>query len=183
MRSLAHNTLRGRRACWSSGMGLGRIDKLIHSHGPAHNPHKMVSAQLEHLWCQDQPRTTRTPKTHHGPDLGEAITFPLYSILCDSPRDLHPNDFSLPGLPGFPRGSPEIPPCGTPGTLKPHNFASRPRIEVRSEEKLQLSSRAFKRYVARRLQPSILGRFPTFSGLESKLADSREFDSRPFFWS
>jgi len=27
-RSLAHNTLRGRRACWSSGMGLERVDKL-----------------------------------------------------------------------------------------------------------------------------------------------------------
>jgi hypothetical protein len=27
-RSLAHNTLRGKRACWSSGMGLGRVDKL-----------------------------------------------------------------------------------------------------------------------------------------------------------
>jgi hypothetical protein len=26
--SLAHNTLRGRRACWSSGMGLERVDKL-----------------------------------------------------------------------------------------------------------------------------------------------------------
>jgi len=26
--SLAHNTLKGRRACWSSGMGLGRVDKL-----------------------------------------------------------------------------------------------------------------------------------------------------------
>jgi len=26
--SLAHNTLRGRGACWSSGMGLGRVDKL-----------------------------------------------------------------------------------------------------------------------------------------------------------
>ncbi len=44
MRSQAHNTLRGRGACWRSGMGLGRIDKLIHSHGPAHNPHKVVSA-------------------------------------------------------------------------------------------------------------------------------------------
>jgi hypothetical protein len=42
--SLAHNTLRGRGACWSFGMGLGKIDKLIHSHGPAHNPHKVVSA-------------------------------------------------------------------------------------------------------------------------------------------
>jgi hypothetical protein len=27
-RSLAHNTLKGRRACWSSGMGLGKVDKL-----------------------------------------------------------------------------------------------------------------------------------------------------------
>jgi len=26
--SLAHNTLRGRGACWSSEMGLGRVDKL-----------------------------------------------------------------------------------------------------------------------------------------------------------
>jgi len=27
-RSLAHNPLRGRGAGWSSGMGLGRVDKL-----------------------------------------------------------------------------------------------------------------------------------------------------------
>ncbi len=27
-RSLAHNTLRGKGACWSFGMGLGRVDKL-----------------------------------------------------------------------------------------------------------------------------------------------------------
>jgi hypothetical protein len=27
-RSLVHNTLRGRGACWSFGMGLGRVDKL-----------------------------------------------------------------------------------------------------------------------------------------------------------
>jgi len=26
--SLAHNTLRGKRACWSSGMKLERVDKL-----------------------------------------------------------------------------------------------------------------------------------------------------------
>jgi hypothetical protein len=58
-------------------MGLGRIDKLIHSHGPTHNPHKVVSAKLEHLWCWDEPQATRTHKTHHGPDLGEATTFPF----------------------------------------------------------------------------------------------------------
>jgi len=27
-RSLTHNTLRGLGACWSFGMGLGRVDKL-----------------------------------------------------------------------------------------------------------------------------------------------------------
>jgi hypothetical protein len=26
--SLAHSTLRGRKACWNSEMGLGRVDKL-----------------------------------------------------------------------------------------------------------------------------------------------------------
>ncbi len=77
MRSLAHNTLKGREACWSSGMGLGRINKLIHSHGPSHNPHKVVSAELKHLWCWDEPWATRTHKTQHDPDLGEATTFPL----------------------------------------------------------------------------------------------------------
>jgi hypothetical protein len=43
-RSLVHNTLRGGGVCWSSGMGLGRVDKLTHSHGLAQNPHKVVSA-------------------------------------------------------------------------------------------------------------------------------------------
>jgi hypothetical protein len=34
---------------------------------------------------------TWTHRTHHGPDLGEATTFPPYSILCASPRGPHPN--------------------------------------------------------------------------------------------
>jgi hypothetical protein len=34
---------------------------------------------------------TRTHKTHHGPDLGEATTFPLYIIFCGWPWDQHPN--------------------------------------------------------------------------------------------
>ncbi len=58
---------------------------------------------------------------------------PPYSILWTSPRGPHPNGFSLPGLP---RGSPEIPPMGTPETLEPRNFASKPQIEVRSKSKL-----------------------------------------------
>jgi hypothetical protein len=33
---------------------------------------------------------TRTHKTHHGLNLGEANTFPPYSILCAWPQDHHP---------------------------------------------------------------------------------------------
>jgi hypothetical protein len=124
--------LKGRGACWSSGMGLGRIDKLIHSPGPAHNPHKW----LVHSW------STFGAKTSHGQHGHTRLTtartwgshhLPPYSILCASPRGLHPNGFSLPGLP---RGSPEIPPVGIPGTLRAHNFLCKAPIAMRSKAKL-----------------------------------------------
>jgi hypothetical protein len=72
---------------------------------------------------QDSPR----------PELGGSHHLPAYSILWASPRGPHPNGFSLPGLP---HGSPEIALAGTFTTLEPHNFASKPRIEVRSKAKL-----------------------------------------------
>jgi hypothetical protein len=43
-RSLTHNTLRGRGACWSSEMGLVRVDKLYALTRATHNPYKVVSA-------------------------------------------------------------------------------------------------------------------------------------------
>jgi hypothetical protein len=67
------------------------------------------------------------------PELGGSHHLPPYSILWGWPRSLHPNGFSLPGLPS---GSPEIAPNGTPVTLEPHNFAIRPRIEMQSKAKL-----------------------------------------------
>jgi len=67
------------------------------------------------------------------PGLGGSHHLPPYSILCSSPRRLHPNGFSLLGLPS---GSPEISLAGIPVTLDPHNFASRPPIKVWSKEKL-----------------------------------------------
>jgi hypothetical protein len=124
-RSLTHNTLRGRGACWSSGMGLGRINKLTHSHG-LHTTH---TKWLVHRRATGNTDTQDSPR----PGLGGSHHLPPYSILCASPRGLHPNGFSLPGLP---RGSPEIPPTGAPGTLELHNFASRLWIEVRSKAKL-----------------------------------------------
>jgi hypothetical protein len=64
---------------------------------------------------------------------GAVASLPVKGSPYDSPWGLHPNGFSLPGLL---RGSPEILPTGTLGTLDPHNFASRPWIEVRSKAKL-----------------------------------------------
>jgi len=58
---------------------------------------------------------------------------PPYNILYGWPWRLHPNGFSLWGLPS---GSPEIAPNGTPATLEPHNFASKPQIAMQFEAKL-----------------------------------------------
>jgi hypothetical protein len=71
-------------------------------------PHKVVRTHFGSLWCWDKPRATQTHKTHHGPDLGGSHHLPPYSILCDYPRGWHPNGHFVPGLPGLPRGSPEI---------------------------------------------------------------------------
>ncbi len=60
------------------------LTSFTYSHRPAQNQHKVVTTQLKHFWCQDEPRATQTHKTHHGPNLGEATTFPLivYSVAA-----------------------------------------------------------------------------------------------------
>jgi len=67
------------------------------------------------------------------PELGGSHHLPPYSILCGWPQSRHPNGFFLLGLAN---GSPEIVPLGSPATLEPHNFASRPRMAMRSSTKL-----------------------------------------------
>jgi len=48
--SLARNTSKGRRACWSSRMGPGRLISKSLTHMNLHKPNnKLVSAELEHL--------------------------------------------------------------------------------------------------------------------------------------
>ncbi len=156
-------------------MGLGRVDKL---HSLTHactqptqsgqcivGPPLVLGRATGNTDTQDSPR----------PGLGGSHHLPPYNILQTSPRGPHSNGFSLSGLPSE---SPEMEPTGTLAILGPHNFASRPRIEVRSKSKLQLSSRSFQRYIARHLQPSKLGRFLTFFYQKSNW----QFDSRPFFW-
>ncbi len=135
-------------------MGLGRVDKLhsltwactqLTQGGQCIVGTPLVLGQAKgNTDTQDSPR----------PKLGGSHHLPLYNILCGWPRSPHPNGFFLLGLSN---GSLEIAPTGTAATLEPHNFASIPRIEVRSKAKLQLSSRVFQQYVKRCLQPSKSG--------------------------
>jgi hypothetical protein len=50
--------------------------------------------------------------THHGPDLGEATTFPPYSILCVTPQHPHSNGFLSQDSQG---GVPKLSRFGLPG--------------------------------------------------------------------
>jgi hypothetical protein len=109
-------------------------------------------------------KQTRTHKTQHGPDLGEATTFPF--IVYYVP--LHEAHIQMALIPKV-----EI-----LETLGPHNFVWRPPIEMRFKEKLYPSLRAFQKYVAHHLNARKSDQFPTFSGRESNY----QFDSWPFFW-
>jgi hypothetical protein len=123
----------GRGVCWSSGMGIKKSDKhqlftqtyinqttswLVHSWST-------FCAKISHV-------QTRTHKTHHGPDLGEATTFPL--IVYSVP--LHEAHIQMAFCLGTPRDSLEIPKIRTSTTLGPHNFVCRSPIEMISKEKL-----------------------------------------------
>jgi len=75
--------LGGRGACWSSGMGLGRLTSNSITHTRLHKPNnKLVSVELEHFGARMSHGQTQTHKTHHDLDLGEATTFPhiVYSM-------------------------------------------------------------------------------------------------------
>ncbi len=92
-RSLAHNTLRGRGACCSSGMGLGRIDKL-HSltracTQPTQSGQCIVGAPLVLGRATGNTNTQDSPR----PKLGGSHHLPSYSILYSSPRRLHLNGY------------------------------------------------------------------------------------------
>jgi hypothetical protein len=100
-------------------MGLGRLTINSITHTNLHKPNnKLVDAWLEHFGARMNHGQTRTHKTHHGPDLGEAITFPLIIYYVSSHMTRPKCHF----VPRFPNGSPEILQVGTPTTLGAHNF-------------------------------------------------------------
>jgi hypothetical protein len=75
---------------------------------------------------------TRTHKTHHGPDLREAITFPLIVFYVLG----HGACTQMLVCLGTPKLGPKILEIGPFTTLEAHNFLCRLLIEVRFEIKL-----------------------------------------------
>jgi hypothetical protein len=98
---------------------------------------------LKHFGAWTNHGQTQIYKIHHSLDLREATTFPLivYFVLS------HGTSTKCHFILGLPSGRSKIPIVETPATLGAHNFACRPPIEMRSEAKLYLSLRTFKRYV------------------------------------
>ncbi len=77
-------------------------------------------------------RQIRTHKTHHGPNLGEATTFPLWYTLCLA-MGLAPKWHFVSGLQS---GNPEIPKIVTLVILGAHNFVCKPSTNMNFEAKL-----------------------------------------------
>jgi len=82
---------RGRRACWSSEMGLGRIDKLQlltrTCTKPTQNGSCIVGAFLVLRRATGNSDSQDSPQ----PGLGGSYHLPTYSILCASSWGPHPN--------------------------------------------------------------------------------------------
>ncbi len=173
-RSLAHNTLRGRGTCWSSGMELGRVDKL-HSltracTQPTQSGQCIVGAPLVLGRATGNTDTQDSPR----PELGGSHHLPPYSIFCSPPRGLHPNGyFSRDSRVGVPKSRQMgLPPLWSPITLRA-DLGSLCGLKQSCSSHRELSND-----VARPLKLSKSGRFPAFCGRESNW----QFDSRSFFW-
>ncbi len=120
-------------------MGLGR---MISNHSLTQTctkpNNKLVSAQLEHFWCQDETRANSDSQNSPQPRLGgKPSPSPLQYTLCLATGPASKCHF----VPVLPNGSPKIPITSTSATLGAHNFACKPLIEVRSKAKLQPLSR------------------------------------------
>jgi hypothetical protein len=91
-RSLAHNTswVEGRVGAPRWGVGGLTNNSIIHMDLHKLN-NKLVSAQLEHLWCMDKPWETTDSQNSPQLGLGGSHHLPLYSIVSAWPQDQHPN--------------------------------------------------------------------------------------------
>jgi len=81
--------------------GTRKIDKHFNNwHGPTQN---QITSWLVHNWntfgTKMNHGQTQTHKTHHGPDLGEATTFPLIVYFVP----LHKSHIQMAFYPGTPK--------------------------------------------------------------------------------
>ncbi len=90
-RSLAHNTLKGRRACQSSGMGLGRVDKLHSLRRAYTKPTQGGQCIVGTLLVLGRATGNMDTRDSPRPGLGGSHHHPPYSILCGWPLSPHPN--------------------------------------------------------------------------------------------
>ncbi len=147
-------------ACWSSGIGLGRMTKKLFIHSDLHKPNNtLISAQFEHFWCQDKPRATSISQDSPRPGLGETTTSSLQYFLRFSTGATSKWHSVL----GLSSGSSRIATIEILATLGAHNFVCRPPTMMRSKAKLQPSSKAFQQYVTCSLHARELGHSRPFS--------------------
>ncbi len=91
--SLARSTLKGRGACWSSKMGLGRVDKLHSLTRACTKPTQGGQCVVGTLLVLGRVTSNTDTQDSPQPELGGSHHLPPYSILCTSPQGPHPNGF------------------------------------------------------------------------------------------
>jgi hypothetical protein len=98
-------TRRSRGACWSSGMGLGRVTSFSTYSNLHQSNHQLVKSLFGAPLVLGQPRATLDSQDSPRPGLRGSHHLPPYIILCSSPRGPHPNGFlsqdSQVGVPKF----------------------------------------------------------------------------------
>jgi hypothetical protein len=66
---------------------LGQMTSKSIIHTNLRKPNnKLVSAWLQHFWCINERWAYTDHKTHHGPNLGEATTFPFIVLFVPGHR-------------------------------------------------------------------------------------------------
>jgi len=99
----------------SLGIRLGRGTRRSSSNQHPKQTTKWLVHIREHPWVLGQATGTLTHKTHHGPNSGEATTFP-HIVFSAAPRGSY---IQMPLFPGTPKleswNCPEIVPVGVPG--------------------------------------------------------------------
>jgi hypothetical protein len=107
------------------GWGLGRLTNKSNTHtNQTNQTTSWLMCNYNTFCARTSHEQTRPHKTHHGPNLGEATTFPFILFYVFDHKASTQMSFCL--------RSPEIPKIETPATLEAHNFMCKPLIEVRS---------------------------------------------------